>query len=445
MKSTIKINSLLLGVSLGAVSLAHAQTAVLTSAKKDLAESSKNLTIYRDSVSAEKIELAGKLTTTQAELSEKRRKAKLAAMANADRRIVLSKLRSEAASRSGEVDYLSSQIGGFQGKFLSSLYQGEPLALKYTALDDSLTERMKLLEAGIERLEIHLGGAVVDAEVADADGKIQQGKLVSFGPVAWFSNESNSISGAIAVDKASRNSTLVGEGSAEISQLIAAQPVSLEMDLTGGKARALASITNTPLDLFKKGGAWIWPIVAVALVSLICAILKFIQLSKIKNPKSGWLSGLLEHVREGNLEEVGGTCGELKHPVGLVVQKALTGMHRGADVVEEIIYEQMIDVQSKQQKWLPFIAVTAAIAPLLGLLGTVSGMITTFTGLSVVGTSDPKLLSGGISEALVTTLFGLVVAIPALVLHSLLSRRSQGIVETTEKIGLTVVNCIRKK
>ena len=127
------------------------------------------------------------------------------------------------------------------------------------------------------------------------------------------------------------------------------------------------------------------------------------------------------------------------------MKNALTGFHKGADVVEEIIYEQMIDVQSKLQKWLPFIAVTAAIAPLLGLLGTVSGMISTFSALSVVGTGDPKLLSGGISEALVTTLFGLVVAIPALILHSLLSRRSQGIIQTTEKIGLTVVNCIRKK
>lgn len=127
------------------------------------------------------------------------------------------------------------------------------------------------------------------------------------------------------------------------------------------------------------------------------------------------------------------------------MKNALSGFHKGADVVEEIIYEQMIDVQSRLQQWLPFIAITAAIAPLLGLLGTVSGMISTFSALSVVGTGDPKLLSGGISEALVTTLFGLVVAIPALILHSLLSRRSQGIIQTTEKIGLTVVNCIRKK
>ena len=71
-------------------------------------------------------------------------------------------------------------------------------------------------------------------------------------------------------------------------------------------------------------------------------------------------------------------------------------------------------------------------------------MIHTFEMMNLFGNKDQSLLSGGISEALVTTFFGLVVAIPALVLHSLLSRRSQGIVQTTEKLGLRIVNSIRK-
>ena len=441
----MKTSKLLIGTFLGTVSFLSAQTnGTLTAVKKDLEISSKKLTEYRESVTSEKIELAEKLTSTQAELIEKRRKAKLAAMANADRKEIITKLQYEASAKTREVDFLESQLGGFQGKFLSSLYKGESLDPDLSPQDESLNERMKLLEAGIKRLEMQLGGAVMDAEVADADGEIQKGKIASFGPVAWFSGE-GSTSGAIVVDKASRNAKIVGDDVSEVSQLISGEVVSVEMDLTGGKARALASISSTPLSLFQKGGAWIWPIIAVAFVSLVCAAFKFLQLSKIKNPKSGWLRNVLDQVREGDVQSAGDACAELSHPVGKVMQNALTGMHKGADVVEEIIYEQMIDVQSNLQKWLPFIAVTAAIAPLLGLLGTVSGMITTFNGLSVVGTGDPKLLSGGISEALVTTLFGLVVAIPALILHSLLSRRSQGIVQTTEKIGLTVVNCIRKK
>jgi len=94
---------------------------------------------------------------------------------------------------------------------------------------------------------------------------------------------------------------------------------------------------------------------------------------------------------------------------------------------------------------LPIIAVTAATSPLLGLLGTVSGMIATFNLITLFGSGDPKPLAGGISEALVTTLFGLVVAIPALILHAFLSRRSQGIVQTTERLGLSFVNALRAK
>jgi len=89
-------------------------------------------------------------------------------------------------------------------------------------------------------------------------------------------------------------------------------------------------------------------------------------------------------------------------------------------------------------------AITAAVAPLLGLLGTVAGMIRTFNVITVSGTGDAKPLAGGISEALITTLFGLVVAIPALIIHALLSRRCQGIIQNTEKLGLTLVNGLRK-
>jgi biopolymer transport protein ExbB len=442
------INALVICLCAAISPMLNAQaTTDLGGIKKDLNASTKKLTKHRESVTAEKVELSRKLTSMQAELAQKRRKVRLAAMSNADRKIVLGKLAGMASAKSREVEYLGSQLGAFQTKIESAMYKGEKIAQENQPNDNSLTGRMKALEAGVDRLEMMIGGAVVDAEVADEDGKILQGKMASFGPSAWFSNTSGDVTGAVIIDKASRNARLINTESShsEIAKLIAGEEVILDVDLTGGKARALASISNTPLALFSKGGSWIWPIILIALISLVCAILKFFQLAKVKNPKGGWLSALLEQIREGDVSAAQATCDELKHPIGAVMKNALTGFHKGADVVEEIVYEQMIDVQSRLQQWLPFIAVTAAIAPLLGLLGTVSGMISTFSALSVVGTGDPKLLSGGISEALVTTLFGLVVAIPALILHSLLSRRSQGIIQTTEKIGLTVVNCIRKK
>jgi biopolymer transport protein ExbB len=72
-------------------------------------------------------------------------------------------------------------------------------------------------------------------------------------------------------------------------------------------------------------------------------------------------------------------------------------------------------------------------------------MIRTFNLITLFGSGDPKPLAGGISEALITTLFGLVVAIPALLVHAWLARRSQGIVQSTERLGLAFVNGLRKE
>ena len=95
--------------------------------------------------------------------------------------------------------------------------------------------------------------------------------------------------------------------------------------------------------------------------------------------------------------------------------------------MKEILFEKILEAQPRLERFLPFIAVTAAASPLLGLLGTVTGMITTFSQIRISGNSDINSLASGISEALVTTKFGLIAAIPALVLHALLSRRVQGL------------------
>ena len=178
---------------------------------------------------------------------------------------------------------------------------------------------------------------------------------------------------------------------------------------------------------------------------MICGLIKFAQIIRIRTPEADWVTRILAALRAGDQAEAEALAGRAIHPVSGVVQQCLGYIKAGPDVVEEVLYEQLIGVQNKLQSWLPFIAVTAATAPLLGLLGTVSGMIRTFNIITVSGTGDAKPLAGGISEALVTTLFGLVVAIPALIIHALLSRRCQGIVQNTEKLGLTLVNGLRGK
>jgi biopolymer transport protein ExbB len=92
------------------------------------------------------------------------------------------------------------------------------------------------------------------------------------------------------------------------------------------------------------------------------------------------------------------------------------------------------------ERFLPFLAITAATAPLLGLLGTVTGMIKTFQLITIFGTGDAKSLSSGISEALVTTAEGLIVAIPILIVHGSLSRMAKHKLSLLEQLSAAFVN-----
>jgi biopolymer transport protein ExbB len=112
---------------------------------------------------------------------------------------------------------------------------------------------------------------------------------------------------------------------------------------------------------------------------------------------------------------------QVKGPQAEVLRVALADQTH--EQREDRLYAALLEQRNRLERWLGSIAMTASVAPLLGLLGTVSGMITTFKAMTLFGSGDPSVVSGGIAEALITTELGLVVAIPALLAHALMSRR----------------------
>jgi biopolymer transport protein ExbB len=110
--------------------------------------------------------------------------------------------------------------------------------------------------------------------------------------------------------------------------------------------------------------------------------------------------------------------------------------------VEEAIEEAAVRVLPRLERFLSAIAALAAVAPLLGLLGTVTGMISTFDVITLFGTGDPRLLSGGISEALITTQVGLIIAVPLLLIHRILSGAVERRVSAMETLGVGLVNAL---
>ena len=142
------------------------------------------------------------------------------------------------------------------------------------------------------------------------------------------------------------------------------------------------------------------------------------------------------------------TDGAAKHaekmtgPVGEMIRAGVEHLEEPRELVEEVMYESVLKARLKLNSLLPFIAICASSAPLLGLLGTVTGIINTFKLLTVFGSGDVSNLSGGISEALITTKFGLIVAIPSLLIHAFLSRKARGVMARMESSAVAFANAV---
>ena len=200
------------------------------------------------------------------------------------------------------------------------------------------------------------------------------------------------------------------------SDLMNAAPgetVEFGVDVTRGGILALLVESPTIRDRIEQGGIVGYCIIGLGIIGLLIAILRWFALSTADRKVSAQLK-----------RETAST----DNPLGRVL--AAYESNRGADTetVELKLSEAALKEMPALTKGLLFIKVTSAVAPLMGLLGTVTGMIKTFQVITLYGAGDPKMMAGGISQALMTTVLGLVVAIPMVLLHTVVSGKSRKIV-----------------
>jgi biopolymer transport protein ExbB len=167
---------------------------------------------------------------------------------------------------------------------------------------------------------------------------------------------------------------------------------------------------------------------------------KWLWLSLVRRPSRRQLDVLLEAIRERDYDGARALVADLKGPMGKMLAAGVANLGESRELIEEAMFERLLTTKLRVNGLLPFIAIAAASAPLLGLLGTVTGIITTFKMITVFGSADVSQLSGGISEALITTEYGLIVAIPSLLLHALLTRKARGIVSQMETVAVSFAN-----
>ncbi|WP_198650579.1 MotA/TolQ/ExbB proton channel family protein [Saccharospirillum mangrovi] len=195
-------------------------------------------------------------------------------------------------------------------------------------------------------------------------------------------------------------------------------------------------------EIVKAGGWLMAPILLCSVIAIAIIIERYWALRYSKVIPKDQLPQVWHWIKTHELDAT--KLKELKNSslFGYVLSAGLTASKHGRDAMKDSLQEAGTHVAHEMEKFLSTLGTIAAITPLLGLLGTVLGMIEVFTAIMVQGSGDTAVLAGGISQALITTAAGLSVAIPALVFHRALTRRVDELLVSMEQDSTKLVEAL---
>jgi biopolymer transport protein ExbB len=419
---------------------------------KDLEAELKRLAELRKKIAAEKPAIAKKAAESALTLRQKKRQYEIAKATQASVDQQLEERRRQLKLWRDERLYLDGQLADF-----TKNYRGAMTLPEVNSLDELLKNAQAGSDAGtqvsldlVESLTKNLPQLArirsIEGQALGTDGVMIDGKFAIAGPIAWFADHHGTASGLVRDSRSLKPELVAGSADLEtIRALLDGKPAEVSFDPTLGSAIEMQEVEGDFITYVKKGGIWVYPIIFLAIVATIAAIAKWIQLMGIREIHSRQVEKVIELVNQRDLAGAKSAVNSIKHPARAILNQGIEVVDRPIDDIEESLYEKYLEALPKLTRGLPLIAIASATSPLLGLLGTVTGMIATFNQITIFGTGDARSLSGGISEALITTAFGLIVAIPALILHALLSRKVQGIRATMEMVSLAFINGLKKK
>jgi len=232
---------------------------------------------------------------------------------------------------------------------------------------------------------------------------------------------------------------------ARIRQYMEARSEEVPIDISRGTA--LRQITNRPnlAEQIEQGGPIVWPILAIGLLGLLLVMERSFHLLRMNVPADRLMEQINALASEQRWEDCVRLCARYKNkPVPKVLLAGIRFRETSREDMENALQETILREVPPLERFLSTLGMLAAIAPLLGLLGTVTGMINTFHAITYYGAGDPRMMSAGISEALVTTMLGLGVAIPIMLCHTFLTRKVENMVGQMEQKAVALVNTVFK-
>ncbi len=404
-------------------------------------------------LSAEKKTLSAQLAKERRAAAKSRRRleaevrsllARVAALrkraADLEEQATRAERKQERVSEQGEV--LAGTLAAAAGKL-----QRYGATLPKTATDRSQptsTRLPALIRAGAALAErfgrVHREAGAFYA----ADGKRVSGTIVRIGRVAALGISKDGDAGGVlrkAPGGGLRVSDRGGRAAAK-GVLAGSAPELLPVYLFDPEAKLRETPEHkTFWEVTEAGGTIAWIILALGLLGVLLVLERIVTLLRLSNWRSRFVPGIqdrLERGDEAGARQIVGGMGAAREALLPLIEHR---QERRA-ALEERAAEAVLRLMPRVERSLTLLGVIVTVAPLLGLLGTVTGMIATFDVITQHGTGDPKLLSHGISEALITTEFGLAVAVPLLLLRSFVSRWADRLVEGLQTQALALINGI---
>jgi biopolymer transport protein ExbB len=408
----------------------------------------------RGQIAEEKIPLSKAVSGLENEVLTLRRKRDGLLKIRDSRTIDLTSLRRQVESLGEQDEFIDSRLDEFVRDFearldISELPRFEELTAAATLAEKNVNvdagskrdAQLEVVRAALGRLREQLGGQVFPGEALSPEGVLSEGTFIAFGPTFFYASNDGSVTGLVENQLNAADPVVVPlPMRVDFREIVETGRGTLPFDATLGKALKVEKARKSLRQYVDDGGVVGYVIVALGLSALLLTLFKMIEILGFDVAPPEKVDGVLDALANGDQDAAAQRARGVKGVVGEMLTTGVEHADERRGVLEELLFEAVLRVRPALERFLPFLAITAAAAPLLGLLGTVTGMIKTFQLITIFGTGDAKSLSSGISEALVTTAMGLIVAIPTLILHGALSRMAKRKLGMLEEISVAFVN-----
>ncbi len=451
------ITGLAIAISSGSIYAQKTFAQVTRESEAELRAAVKELADLRNQIADEKIPISRRLTELESEVQIQRGEYDRTVRAAENREVGLSALQDRVEDSRAQNIYLKNLMSTYIQQFSTridvselqtykaSIDEAEQIIDRANATDaEKMATQIKVIEASLDRLKTIIGGHRFRGNALGSNDREISGDYVLVGPFSFFSDGAENV--GFSEGQANRVlPSIVNVGVDEkfinaINEVATTGSGSLPIDTTEGDAFKLGTLKKSMLDEIKAGGTTMVPLLLIAAIAFLIAIFKLFDINSVKSPKAGALQQILDNLNSGNKQQALEIANSVDGPFGDLLVEAVEHSDQEKELLEEVLYERLLAAQPKLERFIAFIALTAGAAPLLGLLGTVTGMIKTFALITVFGTGDAQTLSSGISEALITTQYGLYVAIPSLLAQALLTRLAKGKLGEMEQTAVAFVN-----